>query len=201
MSAAADILTLFSEKSQKPNSAHKCPITSIQVCIESQKLPEFSRITFGSLNRGCPPFQPLCLKITKFWSWGCTMGGGGHGRISATLLARPMTRSSLRLYSCGLIHVYQLSVSFSSFHLFYVSRGAVQQSIKKILAFGKRAQKRSELKIIIKPQKVAKKSLITKLHLAHLKLSKNQNNSEILSKAYGINKTGQQNRTGILIPP
>jgi hypothetical protein len=41
------------------------------------------------------------------------------------------------------------------------------------LAFGKRAQKRSELKIIIKPQKVAKKSLITKLHLAHLKLSKN----------------------------
>ena len=42
ISAAADILTLFSEKSQKPNSAHKCPITSIQVCIESQKLSEFS---------------------------------------------------------------------------------------------------------------------------------------------------------------
>ncbi len=56
MSAAADILTLFSEKGQKPNSAHKCPITSIQVCIESQKLSEFSCITFGSRNRGCPPF-------------------------------------------------------------------------------------------------------------------------------------------------
>jgi hypothetical protein len=56
MSAAADILTLFSKKNQKPNSAHKCPITSIQVCIESQKLSEFSCITFGSLNRGCPPF-------------------------------------------------------------------------------------------------------------------------------------------------
>ncbi len=46
----------FSEKSQKPNSAHKCPITSIQVWIESQKLSEFSCITFRSLNRGCPPF-------------------------------------------------------------------------------------------------------------------------------------------------
>ena len=56
MFAAANILTLFSEKNQKPNSAHKCPISSIQVCIESQKLSEFSCITFGSLNRGCPPF-------------------------------------------------------------------------------------------------------------------------------------------------
>ncbi len=50
------ILTLFSKKNQKPNSAHKCPITSIQVCIESQKLSEFSCITFGSLNKGRPPF-------------------------------------------------------------------------------------------------------------------------------------------------
>jgi hypothetical protein len=31
MFAAADILTLFSGKNQKPNSAHKCPITSIQI--------------------------------------------------------------------------------------------------------------------------------------------------------------------------
>jgi hypothetical protein len=97
----------FSEKSQKPNSAHKCPITSIQVCIESQKLSEFSCITFRSLNRGCPPFYPLFLKITNFCPWGCTMqGGGGHGLISTTQLARPVTRSSLGLYSCGLIHVY-----------------------------------------------------------------------------------------------
>jgi hypothetical protein len=73
--AAADILTLFSEKNQKPNSAHKCPITSIQVCIESQKLSEFSCITFGSLNRGRPLFQPLFLEITNFWSW-----GGYYGR-------------------------------------------------------------------------------------------------------------------------
>jgi hypothetical protein len=47
--AAADILTLFLKKSQNPNSAHKCPITSIQVCIESQKLS-------GSLKRGCHTF-------------------------------------------------------------------------------------------------------------------------------------------------
>ncbi len=31
MFAAANILTLFSGKNQKPNSAHKCPITSIQI--------------------------------------------------------------------------------------------------------------------------------------------------------------------------
>ena len=67
MFAAADILTLFSEKNQKPNSAHKCPITSIQVCTESQKLSEFSCITFGSLNRGHPPFQPQSLEITQIW--------------------------------------------------------------------------------------------------------------------------------------
>ncbi len=79
--AAADILTLFSEKNQKPNSAHKCPITSIQVCIESQKLSEFSCITFGSLNRGRPPFQPLFLKITNFWSWGGYYGRGGGARL------------------------------------------------------------------------------------------------------------------------
>ena len=56
MLAAADILTLFLKKSQKPNSAHKCPITSIQVCIESQKLSKFSCITSGSLKRGCHTF-------------------------------------------------------------------------------------------------------------------------------------------------
>ena len=56
MLAAADILTLFLKKSQNPNSAHKCPITSIQVCTESQKLSEFSRVTFGSLKRGCHTF-------------------------------------------------------------------------------------------------------------------------------------------------
>ena len=56
MLAAADNLTLFLKKSQNPNSAHKCPITSIQVCTESQKLSEFSCITSGSLKRGCPAF-------------------------------------------------------------------------------------------------------------------------------------------------
>ncbi len=66
MFAAADILTLFSEKNKKPNSAHRCPITSIQIRIESQKLSDFSCITFGSLTRGRPPFQPLFLKITNF---------------------------------------------------------------------------------------------------------------------------------------
>ncbi len=71
-------LTLFSEKNQKPNSAHKCPITSIQICTESQKLSEFSCITFGSLNRGRTPFQPLFLKITNFWPW-----GGGGSLLSA----------------------------------------------------------------------------------------------------------------------
>ena len=34
----------------------KCPITSIQVCAESQKLSEFSHITLGSLKRGCHTF-------------------------------------------------------------------------------------------------------------------------------------------------
>jgi hypothetical protein len=53
---AADILTLFPKKSQNPNSAHKCPITSIQVCIESQKLSEFSYVTSGSLKRGYHTF-------------------------------------------------------------------------------------------------------------------------------------------------
>jgi hypothetical protein len=52
MSAAADILTLFLMESQNPNSAHKCPITSIQVCTESQKLSGFSCITSGSLKGG-----------------------------------------------------------------------------------------------------------------------------------------------------
>ena len=74
MSGATDILTLVSKKNQKPNSAHKCPITSIQVCIESQKLSEFTCITFGSLNRGRPTFQPLFLKITNFCPW--EQGGG-----------------------------------------------------------------------------------------------------------------------------
>ena len=77
MSAAADILTLFSKKNQKPNSAHKCPITSIQVCAESQKLSEFSCITFRSLNRGRPPFQPQSLKFTSFGRGECVGGGGG----------------------------------------------------------------------------------------------------------------------------
>ena len=59
MLAAANILTLFSEKNQKPNSAHKCPITSIQIRTESQKLSEFSCITFESLNRGVLLFSRL----------------------------------------------------------------------------------------------------------------------------------------------
>jgi hypothetical protein len=80
MFAAADILTLFSEKNQKPNSAHKCPITSIQIRTESQKLSEFSCITFRSLNRGRPPFQPQSLKITNSWPWGEGGGQAGHTR-------------------------------------------------------------------------------------------------------------------------
>ncbi len=81
MFAAANTLTLFSEKNQKPNSAHKCPITSSQIRIESQKLSEFSCITFRSLNGGRPPFQPQSLKITSFWPrggyYGRGRGGGG----------------------------------------------------------------------------------------------------------------------------
>jgi hypothetical protein len=81
MFAAADILTLFSEKNQKPNSARKSPITSIQIRTESQKLSEFSCITFRSLNRGRPPFQPQSLKITRFWPWGVRGWRGGGSRI------------------------------------------------------------------------------------------------------------------------
>jgi hypothetical protein len=40
-------LTLFSKKNQKPNSAHKCPITSIQVCAESQKLSDSAASLLG----------------------------------------------------------------------------------------------------------------------------------------------------------
>jgi hypothetical protein len=47
--------------------------------------------------------------------------------ISAALLARPVTCSSLGLNSCGLIHVYQLSVSFSYLH----SAAGVSFDIKK----------------------------------------------------------------------
>ena len=46
----------FLKKSQNPNSAHKCPITSVQVRIESQKLSKFSCITSGSLKRGYHTF-------------------------------------------------------------------------------------------------------------------------------------------------
>ena len=108
MSAAADILTLFSEKSQKPNSAHKCPITSIQVCTESQKLSEFSCITFGSLNRGRPPFQPLSLKITSFGHGECVgrEGGGEAGYTGpASLLSRVGGRGRREQPSLSYIHL------------------------------------------------------------------------------------------------
>jgi hypothetical protein len=55
---------LFSGKNQKPNSAHKCPITSVQIRTWSQKLSEFSCNTFEPLNRGRPRFWPRTLKIT-----------------------------------------------------------------------------------------------------------------------------------------
>jgi hypothetical protein len=55
------------------------------------------------------------------------MGGGGHGLISATQLACPVTRSSLRPCNCGLIHVYYLSVSFS----YLRSAAGVSFDIKK----------------------------------------------------------------------
>jgi hypothetical protein len=93
MLAAADILTFFLKKSQNPNSAHKCPITSIKVCIESQKLSKSSCITFKSLNRGHPPFQPQSWKSPSFGHEKCTMEGGGGGlyapRIALGLSARP----------------------------------------------------------------------------------------------------------------
>jgi hypothetical protein len=44
---------LFSGKNRKFNSAHKCPITSVQIRTWSQKLSEFSCNTFEPLNRGC----------------------------------------------------------------------------------------------------------------------------------------------------
>ncbi len=52
---------------------------------------------------------------------------GGHGLISATQPARPVTRSSLRLCNCGLIYVYYLSVSFS----YLRSAAGVSFDIKK----------------------------------------------------------------------
>jgi hypothetical protein len=67
----------FSGKNQKPNSAHKCPITSIQICTQSQKLSEFSCITVEPINRGRPHFRPQILKITYFGHGECVGGGGG----------------------------------------------------------------------------------------------------------------------------
>jgi hypothetical protein len=67
---------LFPGKNQKPNSAHKCPITSVQIRTQSQKLSEFSCNTFeplNTLNRGHPRFWPRTLKITYIQPW----GGGG----------------------------------------------------------------------------------------------------------------------------
>ncbi len=64
MFAAANISTFFPGKNQKPNSAHKCPITSVQIHTWSQKLSEFSCNTFEPLNRGHPRFLPRTLKIT-----------------------------------------------------------------------------------------------------------------------------------------
>ena len=55
---------IFSGKNQKPNSAHKCPITSVQIRTWSQKLSEFSCNTFEPLNRGRPRFWTRTLKIT-----------------------------------------------------------------------------------------------------------------------------------------
>ncbi len=48
----------------KPNSAHKCPITSVQIHTWSQKLSKFSCNTFEPLNTGRPRFWPRTLKIT-----------------------------------------------------------------------------------------------------------------------------------------
>jgi hypothetical protein len=67
----------FSGKNQKPNLAHKCPITAIQIRT-SQKLSEFSCNTFEPLNRGRPPFWPQILKITSFGHGEYTGGGGGE---------------------------------------------------------------------------------------------------------------------------
>jgi hypothetical protein len=66
----------FLGKNQKPNSAHKCPITSLQIRTWSQKLPESSYNTFEPLNRGHPRFWPRTLKTTQFQPWG---GGGFVG--------------------------------------------------------------------------------------------------------------------------
>ncbi len=92
MFAATDILTLFSGKNKKPNSAHKCPITSIQIRTRSQKLSEFSCITFKSLNRGRPPFQSQSLKITSFGHGECVGRGGGGSRVHYTGPASLLSR-------------------------------------------------------------------------------------------------------------
>jgi hypothetical protein len=69
---------LFPGKNQKPNSAHKCPITSLQICTRSQKLSQFSYNTFKSLNGGHPRFWPRTLKTVQIWPW-----GGGRSLPSA----------------------------------------------------------------------------------------------------------------------
>jgi hypothetical protein len=83
---------LFSGKNQKLNLAHKCPITSVQIRTQSQKLSEFSCNTFKPLNRGHPRFWPRTLKITQFSHGECVGRGGGGSRKH---------RASRPLIACG----------------------------------------------------------------------------------------------------
>ncbi len=68
----------FLGKNQKHISAHKCPITSLQICTWSQKLTKFSCNTFKPLIRGRPRFWPRTLKIVQIQQWG--VRGWGRGR-------------------------------------------------------------------------------------------------------------------------
>ena len=69
---------------KKSISAPKCPTISPQVCTWSQKLSESSCITFKSIDRGHPPFQPQSLEIGHEM---CTMEGGGGGGAGRTRIA------------------------------------------------------------------------------------------------------------------
>ncbi len=79
----------FLGKNQKPNSAHKCPITSLQIRTWSQKLSEFSYNTFEPLNRGHPRFCPRTLKTTQIQPWGGGRVGGGGVSLQLILITWP----------------------------------------------------------------------------------------------------------------
>ncbi len=73
----------FLGKNQKPISAYKCPIISLQIRTWSQKLSKFCCNTFKPLIRGHPRFWPRTLKTVQIQQWGVRGWRGGEAETDA----------------------------------------------------------------------------------------------------------------------